>query len=167
MAITLNPGHKYTFAYIDSDPSIVASSDNVTDTYFRSDIEITGSVTLDANSNINLTGGSSKLISENNDDPIRLINDSDIYVQLQSTNLGATATQRWSMGIDSTHPVHNSNTFFINQGIGSSTDADFRVSGSTIILDYDDMPTSVDHASSALPKGTVYRDASNYLRIAP
>jgi len=138
--IPLTQGERYTFAKVNTVPVIIESTDGAEDdNFFRNDLIVEKSI-------------------------LRIRDDVDATLQFTSSTYGNAATQRWLIGIDATNP-NGENTFAIQQGTSTTffTTVDFRVSGSTIVLDYNNMPTS----ATGLQTGTVYRDAGNYLRIAP
>jgi len=136
--IALTQGERYTFVKVNTVPIIVGSTDGAEDdNFYRNDLYIEKST-------------------------LRIRNEGNTILQFTSSNEGNAGNRRWIMGIDSIDG-NGVNSFAIHQGSSFINNADFRVSGSTIVLDYGDMPTS----AAGLQTGTVYRDASNYLRIAP
>jgi len=143
--IPLTQGERYTFAKINTVPVIIDSTDGAEDdNFYRNDLYIEKST-------------------------LYLQSEGDTIVRFTSSNQGNVSNRRWTMGIDSVDG-NGVNSFAINQGTTFTTTVDFRVSGSTIVLDYNNMPTDADHASSALPRGTVYRSQSgsqHFLLIAP
>ena len=160
--IGLSENERYTFAKVNGVPLIIGSTDGAEDTnYFRNDVEITGSIAQDGN--INLDG---QLITSGIGTPIDIENGGDIDIEFKSDDNGPTAGYWYTIGIDSAHDTYGFNTFVIRQdnSIGGSTaDAGLRISGSTVILDYDSLAT----ATTGLPKGAIYRDVSNNLKIVP
>ena len=142
--IALTQGERYTFAKVNTVPVIIDSTDGAEDdNFFRNDVIVEKSV-------------------------LRIRDDLDATLQFTSSTYGTAGTQRWLIGIDANNS-NGENTFAIQQGTANTffTTADFRVSGSTIVLDYDDMPTDAD---LPLNKGTVYRSQSgsqHFLLIAP
>jgi len=157
--IPLTQGERYTFAKVNTVPVIISSTDGAEDTnYFRNNVQITGSLRQDGD--IILDG---QLQIDNESIPIELENASNVAIRFRSTDTGIAGSQRYVIGIDSNHPTYGNNTFAIKQSSGLSGDAGLRISGSTVILDYDELATS----ATGLPKGAIYRDASNFLKIVP
>jgi hypothetical protein len=155
--ISLSENERYTFAKVNGVPLIIGSTDGAEDTnHFRNDVEITGSIRQDGN--IILDG---QLKTDGITTPIDIENTSDINIEFTSTNTGPGSSQRYVIGIDSNHTTYGNNTFAINQGTSLGGDAGLRISGSTVILDYDELATS----ATGLPKGAIYRDGSNNLKI--
>jgi len=158
--IGLSENERYTFAKVNGVPLIIGSTDGAEDTnHFRNDLQITGSISQDGN--INLDG---QLKTDGIATPIDIENTSDVDIEFTSTNTGPASSQRYVIGIDSNHTTYGNNTFVIRQASsigGSTADAGLRISGSTVILDYDELATS----ATGLPKGAIYRDASNNLKI--
>lgn len=160
--IGLSENERYTFAKVNGVPLIIGSTDGAEDTnHFRNNLEITGSISQDGN--INLDG---QLKTNGIGTPIDIENGGDIDIEFKSDDNGSLSSQFYTIGIDSAHDTYGFNTFVIRQddSIGNSTaDAGLRISGSTVILDYDELATS----ATGLPKGAIYRDVSNNLKIVP
>jgi hypothetical protein len=128
--IALTQGERYTFAKVNTVPIIVGSTDGAEDdNFYRNDLYIEKST-------------------------LRIRNEGNTILQFTSSNEGNAGNRRWIMGIDSIDGT-GVNSFAIHQGSSFTNTADFRVSGSTIVLDYDNMPDSDPGV-----KGVVFRSST-------